>query len=157
MGQQVGRVGEPGAAAAALPQQLPPPPPPGLSQPQARGLRGSSGSAGRPSSRRREAAAAPRGADSGFNIFVQHGNGPRGGGRERVGVAAAAAAPASSRGLQGEKEGGSRPASTAPHPIPPQGEVRRLLEPAGLGLGKEAAAPGACQPTPCRQVMAGGP
>ncbi|XP_060088481.1 tyrosine-protein kinase ABL2 isoform X1 [Heteronotia binoei] len=66
MGQQVGRVGEPGAAAPQQPppqQQQPPP-----SQP--RGLRGSS-SAARPAGRRREAAA-PRGAESGFNIFTQH-------------------------------------------------------------------------------------
>ncbi|XP_044295194.1 tyrosine-protein kinase ABL2 isoform X2 [Varanus komodoensis] len=73
MGQQVGRVGEPGAAAL---QPQPPPPPP--SQPQPRGLRGSGGSsssaggsATRPGGRRREAAA-PRGAESGFNIFAQH-------------------------------------------------------------------------------------
>ncbi|KAM3841330.1 tyrosine-protein kinase ABL2 isoform 2-T2 [Vipera latastei] len=78
MGQQVGRVGEPGAA--ALQHHQPPPPPPQqqqqqlpLSQPQsqARGLRGSNSSGSRPASRRREAAA-PRAADSGFNIFTQH-------------------------------------------------------------------------------------
>ncbi|XP_074763063.1 tyrosine-protein kinase ABL2 isoform X6 [Athene noctua] len=51
MGQQVGRVGEPG-------QQQPPP----------RGLRGSS--AARPAGRRREVAA--RTAEGGFNIFTQH-------------------------------------------------------------------------------------
>nr|XP_028588195.1 tyrosine-protein kinase ABL2 isoform X3 [Podarcis muralis] len=74
MGQQVGRVGEPGAssalqqpaAAAATQQQQQQPPP--LSQPQPRGLRGS---AARPAGRRREVAA-PRGAESGFNIFTQH-------------------------------------------------------------------------------------
>uniref|UniRef100_A0A8C5RML3 Tyrosine-protein kinase n=1 Tax=Laticauda laticaudata TaxID=8630 RepID=A0A8C5RML3_LATLA len=81
MGQQVGRVGEPGAA--ALQPQPPPPPPPQqqqqqqqllpLSQPQSqpRGLRGSNSSGSRPASRRRETAA-PRAADSGFNIFTQH-------------------------------------------------------------------------------------
>ncbi|XP_054836097.1 tyrosine-protein kinase ABL2 [Eublepharis macularius] len=69
MGQQVGRVGEPGAAAPQQPpqqqqqQQQPP------SQP--RGLRGSSGGAARPAGRRREVAA-PRGAESGFNVFTQH-------------------------------------------------------------------------------------
>ncbi|XP_070795351.1 tyrosine-protein kinase ABL2 isoform X3 [Pituophis catenifer annectens] len=54
MGQQVGRVGEPGAP-----------------QSQPRGLRGSNSSGSRPASRRRETAA-PRAADSGFNIFTQH-------------------------------------------------------------------------------------
>ncbi|XP_058017602.1 uncharacterized protein LOC131187392 isoform X1 [Ahaetulla prasina] len=80
MGQQVGRVGEPGAAAL---QHQPPPPPQQqqqqqqqqqpLSQPQSqpRGLRGSNSSGSRPASRRRETAA-PRAADSGFNIFTQH-------------------------------------------------------------------------------------
>ncbi|XP_062990240.1 tyrosine-protein kinase ABL2 isoform X2 [Elgaria multicarinata webbii] len=84
MGQQVGRVGEPGAAAAAAlqqqqqqqqPPQQQPPPPLSQPQPQPRGLRGSSSSsssgATRPASRRREAAA-PRGTESGFNIFTQH-------------------------------------------------------------------------------------
>ncbi|KAJ7332060.1 hypothetical protein JRQ81_014240 [Phrynocephalus forsythii] len=80
MGQQVGRVGEPGAAAAAALQPTPTPTP--LLQPQARGLRGSTtttsttgggggGSGARPAGRRREVAA-PRGAESGFNIFTQH-------------------------------------------------------------------------------------
>ncbi|XP_059584333.1 tyrosine-protein kinase ABL2 isoform X3 [Alligator mississippiensis] len=62
MGQQVGRVGEPGAALQQPPpqqQQQPPPP---------RGLRGSS--AARPAGRRREAAG--RAAEGGFNIFTQH-------------------------------------------------------------------------------------
>ncbi|XP_042319245.1 tyrosine-protein kinase ABL2 isoform X3 [Sceloporus undulatus] len=85
MGQQVGRVGEPGTAAAAIQQPPPPPPqqqqqPPPPSQPQR--LRGSSnssstgtgsGGSSRPSSRRREASAGgPRGAESGFNVFTQH-------------------------------------------------------------------------------------
>uniref|UniRef100_A0A8C7E5E3 Tyrosine-protein kinase n=1 Tax=Naja naja TaxID=35670 RepID=A0A8C7E5E3_NAJNA len=77
MGQQVGRVGEPGAAAL---QHQPPPPPQQqqqlllpLSQPQSqpRGLRGSNSSGSRPASRRRETVA-PRAVDSGFNIFTQH-------------------------------------------------------------------------------------
>uniref|UniRef100_A0A8D0C0U7 Tyrosine-protein kinase n=1 Tax=Salvator merianae TaxID=96440 RepID=A0A8D0C0U7_SALMN len=76
MGQQVGRVGEPGAAALQPPpqQQQPQQQPPPLSQPQPRGLRGSSSSStARAANRRREgAAAAPRGVDSGFNIFTQH-------------------------------------------------------------------------------------
>ncbi|TFK06944.1 hepatocyte growth factor [Platysternon megacephalum] len=59
MGQQVGRVGEPGAG---LQQQQPPPPQ------QPRGARGSS--AARPAGRKREAAG--RTAESGFNIFTQH-------------------------------------------------------------------------------------
>ncbi|XP_059678302.1 tyrosine-protein kinase ABL2 isoform X4 [Gavia stellata] len=58
MGQQVGRVGEPGAGL----QHQPPP------QQQPRGLRGSS--AARPAGRRREAAG--RTAEGGFNIFTQH-------------------------------------------------------------------------------------
>ncbi|KAM6305883.1 tyrosine-protein kinase ABL2 isoform 4-T4 [Aegotheles albertisi] len=58
MGQQVGRVGEPGAG---LQQQQPP------QQQQPRGLRGSS--AARPAGRRREAAGR---AEGGFNIFTQH-------------------------------------------------------------------------------------
>ncbi|XP_065264940.1 tyrosine-protein kinase ABL2 isoform X3 [Emys orbicularis] len=58
MGQQVGRVGEPGAGL----QQQPPPPQ------QPRGARGSS--AARPAGRKREAAG--RTAESGFNIFTQH-------------------------------------------------------------------------------------
>ncbi|KAL6037923.1 hypothetical protein STEG23_003332, partial [Scotinomys teguina] len=53
MGQQVGRVGEA----------------PGLQQPQPRGIRGSS--AARPSGRRRDPAG--RTADTGFNVFTQHG------------------------------------------------------------------------------------
>lgn len=53
MGQQVGRVGEA----------------PGLQQPQLRGIRGSS--AARPSTRRRDPAG--RTAETGFNIFTQHG------------------------------------------------------------------------------------
>uniref|UniRef100_A0A8C4V9T2 Tyrosine-protein kinase n=1 Tax=Falco tinnunculus TaxID=100819 RepID=A0A8C4V9T2_FALTI len=60
MGQQVGRVGEPGAG---LQHQ----PPPQQQQPP-RGLRGSS--AARPAGRRREAAG--RTAEGGFNIFTQH-------------------------------------------------------------------------------------
>ncbi|KAM6262653.1 tyrosine-protein kinase ABL2 isoform 3-T3 [Porphyrio hochstetteri] len=59
MGQQVGRVGEPGAGL----QQQPPP-----QQQQPRGLRGSS--AARPAGRRREATG--RTAEGGFNIFTQH-------------------------------------------------------------------------------------
>ncbi|XP_068879032.1 tyrosine-protein kinase ABL2 isoform X2 [Aphelocoma coerulescens] len=59
MGQQVGRVGEPGAGL----QHQPPP-----QQPQPRGLRGSS--AARPAGRRREAAG--RSAEGGFNVFTQH-------------------------------------------------------------------------------------
>ncbi|XP_062353022.1 tyrosine-protein kinase ABL2 isoform X6 [Cinclus cinclus] len=55
MGQQVGRVGEPGAG---LQQQ----------QQQPRGLRGNS--AARPAGRRREAAG--RSAEGGFNVFTQH-------------------------------------------------------------------------------------
>nr|XP_054494217.1 tyrosine-protein kinase ABL2 isoform X4 [Agelaius phoeniceus] len=58
MGQQVGRVGEPGAGL----QHQPPP------QQQPRGLRGSS--AARPAGRRREAAG--RSAEGGFNVFTQH-------------------------------------------------------------------------------------
>ncbi|XP_075278675.1 tyrosine-protein kinase ABL2 isoform X3 [Opisthocomus hoazin] len=59
MGQQVGRVGEPGAGL----QHQPPP------QQQPRGLRGSS--AARPAGRRREAAG--RAAEGGgFNVFAQH-------------------------------------------------------------------------------------
>ncbi|XP_068055516.1 tyrosine-protein kinase ABL2 isoform X4 [Anomalospiza imberbis] len=61
MGQQVGRVGEPGAGL----QHQPPPPP---QQQQPRGLRGSS--AARPAGRRREAAG--RSAEGGFNVFTQH-------------------------------------------------------------------------------------
>ncbi|KAM6128672.1 tyrosine-protein kinase ABL2 isoform 4-T4 [Phoenicopterus ruber ruber] len=60
MGQQVGRVGEPGAGL----QHQPPP----QQQQQPRGLRGSS--AARPAGRRREAAG--RTAEGGFNIFTQH-------------------------------------------------------------------------------------
>ncbi|XP_074858506.1 tyrosine-protein kinase ABL2 isoform X3 [Carettochelys insculpta] len=60
MGQQVGRVGEPGAG---LQQQQPPPPPQ-----QPRGARGSS--APRPAGRKREAAG--RTAEGGFNVFTQH-------------------------------------------------------------------------------------
>ncbi|KAM6305882.1 tyrosine-protein kinase ABL2 isoform 3-T3 [Aegotheles albertisi] len=72
MGQQVGRVGEPGAG---LQQQQPP------QQQQPRGLRGSS--AARPAGRRREAAGR---AEGGFNIFTQHGEGPgAAGGRGRAG------------------------------------------------------------------------
>ncbi|XP_074763062.1 tyrosine-protein kinase ABL2 isoform X5 [Athene noctua] len=63
MGQQVGRVGEPGAG---LQQQQPPPQQ--QQQPPPRGLRGSS--AARPAGRRREVAA--RTAEGGFNIFTQH-------------------------------------------------------------------------------------
>ncbi|XP_038000226.1 tyrosine-protein kinase ABL2 isoform X5 [Motacilla alba alba] len=59
MGQQVGRVGEPGAGL----QHQPPP-----QQQQPRGLRGSS--AARPAGRRREAAG--RSAEGGFNVFTQH-------------------------------------------------------------------------------------
>ncbi|XP_067388571.1 tyrosine-protein kinase ABL2 isoform X3 [Emydura macquarii macquarii] len=59
MGQQVGRVGEPGAGL----QHQPPPPPQ-----QPRGTRGTS--AARPAGRKREAAG--RTAESGFNIFTQH-------------------------------------------------------------------------------------
>lgn len=66
MGQQVGRVGEPGAGL----QHQPPP-----QHQQPRGLRGSS--AARPAGRRREAAG--RSAEGGFNIFTQHGEGPPGG------------------------------------------------------------------------------
>ncbi|XP_075616536.1 tyrosine-protein kinase ABL2 isoform X4 [Balearica regulorum gibbericeps] len=60
MGQQVGRVGEPGAGLQhqSPPQQQQPP----------RGLRGSS--AARPAGRRREATG--RTAEGGFNIFTQH-------------------------------------------------------------------------------------
>ncbi|XP_060630419.2 tyrosine-protein kinase ABL2 isoform X3 [Anolis sagrei] len=82
MGQQVGRVGEPPAAAALQPPQQPPQQqqqpqqqqPLPLSQPQPKGLRGSSsGTSARPGARRREAAAGgPRGAESGFNVFAQH-------------------------------------------------------------------------------------
>nr|XP_060630419.1 tyrosine-protein kinase ABL2 isoform X2 [Anolis sagrei ordinatus] len=79
MGQQVGRVGEPPAAALQPPQQPPqqqqqPQQPLPLSQPQPKGLRGSSsGTGARPGARRREAAAGgPRGAESGFNVFAQH-------------------------------------------------------------------------------------
>ncbi|XP_062833844.1 tyrosine-protein kinase ABL2 isoform X2 [Anolis carolinensis] len=78
MGQQVGRVGEPPAAALQPPQQPPqqqqPQQPLPLSQPQPKGLRGSSSGAGaRPGARRREAAAGgPRSAESGFNVFAQH-------------------------------------------------------------------------------------
>ncbi|XP_031974522.1 tyrosine-protein kinase ABL2 isoform X5 [Corvus moneduloides] len=61
MGQQVGRVGEPGAG---LQHQ----PPPQQQQQQPRGLRGSS--AARPAGRRREAAG--RSAEGGFNVFTQH-------------------------------------------------------------------------------------
>ncbi|XP_075364038.1 tyrosine-protein kinase ABL2 isoform X2 [Mycteria americana] len=61
MGQQVGRVGEPGAG---LQHQ----PPPQQQQQPPRGLRGSS--AARPAGRRREAAG--RTAEGGFNIFTQH-------------------------------------------------------------------------------------
>ncbi|KAM6079348.1 tyrosine-protein kinase ABL2 isoform 4-T4 [Theristicus caerulescens] len=60
MGQQVGRVGEPGAGL----QHQPPP----QQQQQPRGLRGSS--AARSAGRRREAAG--RTAEGGFNIFTQH-------------------------------------------------------------------------------------
>ncbi|XP_054689384.1 tyrosine-protein kinase ABL2 isoform X4 [Grus americana] len=60
MGQQVGRVGEPGAG---LQHQSPP-----QQQQQPRGLRGSS--AARPAGRRREATG--RTAEGGFNIFTQH-------------------------------------------------------------------------------------
>uniref|UniRef100_A0A8C3NAF1 Tyrosine-protein kinase n=1 Tax=Geospiza parvula TaxID=87175 RepID=A0A8C3NAF1_GEOPR len=60
MGQQVGRVGEPGAGL----QHQPPP----QQQQQPRGLRGSS--AARPAGRRREAAG--RSAEGGFNVFTQH-------------------------------------------------------------------------------------
>ena len=67
MGQQVGRVGEPGAG---LQQQ----PPPQQQQQQPRGPRGSG--AGRPAGRRREAAG--RAAEGGFNVFAQHGEGPAG-------------------------------------------------------------------------------
>ncbi|KAM6124315.1 tyrosine-protein kinase ABL2 isoform 2-T2 [Pterocles gutturalis] len=59
MGQQVGRVGEPGAGL----QHQPPP-----QHQQPRGARGSS--AARPGGRRREAAG--RTAEGGFNIFTQH-------------------------------------------------------------------------------------
>ncbi|XP_051661774.1 tyrosine-protein kinase ABL2 isoform X4 [Manacus candei] len=59
MGQQVGRVGEPGAGL----QHQPPP-----QQQQPRGPRGSS--AARPAGRRREAAG--RSAEGGFNVFTQH-------------------------------------------------------------------------------------
>ncbi|XP_027749963.1 tyrosine-protein kinase ABL2 isoform X3 [Empidonax traillii] len=59
MGQQVGRVGEPGAGL----QHQPPP-----QQQQPRGPRGSS--AARPTGRRREAAG--RSAEGGFNVFTQH-------------------------------------------------------------------------------------
>ncbi|XP_067997518.1 tyrosine-protein kinase ABL2 isoform X3 [Melanerpes formicivorus] len=62
MGQQVGRVGEPGVG---LQHQ---PPPPQQQQQQPRGLRGSN--AARPAGRRREAAG--RTAEGGFNIFTQH-------------------------------------------------------------------------------------
>ncbi|XP_074453299.1 tyrosine-protein kinase ABL2 isoform X3 [Larus michahellis] len=58
MGQQVGRVGEPGAGLQPPPQH----------QQQPRGLRGSS--AARPAGRRREAVG--RTAEGGFNIFTQH-------------------------------------------------------------------------------------
>lgn len=67
MGQQVGRVGEPGAGL----QHQPPPP----QQQQPRGPRGSN--AARPAGRRREAAG--RTAEGGFNIFTQHGEGWAGG------------------------------------------------------------------------------
>ncbi|XP_027514206.1 tyrosine-protein kinase ABL2 isoform X3 [Corapipo altera] len=60
MGQQVGRVGEPGAGL----QHQPPP----QQQQQPRGPRGSS--AARPAGRRREAAG--RSAEGGFNVFTQH-------------------------------------------------------------------------------------
>ncbi|XP_074008893.1 tyrosine-protein kinase ABL2 isoform X3 [Numenius arquata] len=60
MGQQVGRVGEPGAGLQ--------PPPQHQQQQQPRGLRGSS--AARPAGRRREAVG--RTAEGGFNIFTQH-------------------------------------------------------------------------------------
>ncbi|XP_062353021.1 tyrosine-protein kinase ABL2 isoform X5 [Cinclus cinclus] len=78
MGQQVGRVGEPGAG---LQQQ----------QQQPRGLRGNS--AARPAGRRREAAG--RSAEGGFNVFTQHGhfaNCPRTGfaGDKRAGTSAEA-------------------------------------------------------------------
>ncbi|KAM7106202.1 tyrosine-protein kinase ABL2 isoform 2-T2 [Ciconia maguari] len=63
MGQQVGRVGEPGAGL----QHQPPPQHQQQQQPP-RGLRGSS--AARPAGRRREAAG--RTAEGGFNIFTQH-------------------------------------------------------------------------------------
>ncbi|XP_032552255.1 tyrosine-protein kinase ABL2 isoform X3 [Chiroxiphia lanceolata] len=59
MGQQVGRVGEPGAGI----QHQPPP-----QQQQPRGPRGSSSA--RPAGRRREAAG--RSAEGGFNVFTQH-------------------------------------------------------------------------------------
>ncbi|XP_015725169.1 tyrosine-protein kinase ABL2 isoform X4 [Coturnix japonica] len=61
MGQQVGRVGEPGAG---LQQQ----PPPQQQQQQPRGTRGSG--AGRTAGRRRETAG--RAAEGGFNVFAQH-------------------------------------------------------------------------------------
>ncbi|XP_053840621.1 tyrosine-protein kinase ABL2 isoform X3 [Vidua macroura] len=59
MGQQVGRVGEPGVGFQHQPPQQ---------QQQPRGLRGSS--AARPAGRRREAAG--RSAEGGFNVFTQH-------------------------------------------------------------------------------------
>lgn len=74
MGQQVGRVGEPGAGLQPPPQH----------QQQPRGLRGSS--AARPAGRRREAAG--RNAEGGFNIFTQHGEGPGRGPRRRAGAGA---------------------------------------------------------------------
>ncbi|XP_053805906.1 tyrosine-protein kinase ABL2 isoform X3 [Vidua chalybeata] len=61
MGQQVGRVGEPGAGFQHQPPQQ-------QQQQQPRGLRGSS--AARPAGRRREAAG--RSAEGGFNVFTQH-------------------------------------------------------------------------------------
>lgn len=89
MGQQVGRVGEPGAASFPPPpsQQQPLPPPLSQSQAQPRGLRGSS-NAPRPHNRRRDAAA-PRGTEGGFNVFAQHGTvgGGGSGGRHEVGRA----------------------------------------------------------------------
>lgn len=72
MGQQVGRVGEPGAGLQHQPPQQ-------QQQQQPRGLRGSS--AARPAGRRRETAG--RSAEGGFNVFTQHGERPGRGGKGR--------------------------------------------------------------------------
>lgn len=143
MGQQVGRVGEPGAGLQHQPPQQPQ---------QPRGLRGSS--AARPAGRRREAAG--RSAEGGFNVFTQHGERPgRGGkGRDRpssppsfvvVGLLG------EGRGRRGER-GSHVPGDARPgRHVPGDARLRRSFPPGrwswGSGLpagrsGSEGAPPG---------------
>lgn len=139
MGQQVGRVGEPGAGLQPPPQH----------QQQPRGLRGSS--AARPAGRRREAVG--RTAEGGFNIFTQHGEGPgRAGGANR-GWGPPALAPHQRIGWGARNE--------IALPSPPsfvvvglngggesccRGEERRLLQ--ADRAGQPLPRPGGCSPRP---------